>query len=75
MDVDGGVQGEDAAEAALWSQTVLQLREELRARNLPVSGVKAQLVARLLGRAEEEEGMEGEDGDEEALADEQAAAA
>eukprot|EP00624_Nannochloropsis_granulata_P005960 evm.model.NODE_42474_length_25988_cov_58.047985.2 len=39
---------ESEEESYLWSLTVLQLKEQLREKAMPVSGVKAALVARLM---------------------------
>jgi len=39
---------ESEEESYLWSLTVLQLKDRLREKAMPVSGVKAALVARLM---------------------------
>jgi len=52
---------ESEEESYLWSLTVLQLRDQLREKSMPVSGVKAALVARLMMEGVpvmEEEGRE-----------------
>jgi len=50
---------ESEEESYLWSLTVLQLRDLLREKSMPVSGVKAALVARLMEvPVMEEEGRE-----------------
>ena len=45
---------ESEEESYLWSLTVLQLKDRLREKAMPVSGVKAALVARLIEAPEME---------------------
>ena len=54
----------DAEVIDLYSMKVTELKQELRSRNLPVSGAKAELIERLEKYMEEHEGVEVVDEDQ-----------